>query len=220
MNLGSTVKLQIVSTNQQAVPNHHAHFPGFAGFTGLLAAVSMAVGRKGDARLAERLSGLKADDIVVDVGCGPGTAVRWAATKAASVTGVDPAPVMLRVAWILTGTSGTVRYAIGAAEALPLPDGSATVLWTIASAHHWSDLHDALSEAKRILTPSGRLVAIERLSPPGARGHGSHGWTEEQASTFASLCRQHGFVNCQVGRHETGRRTTISVTATAPPASG
>ena len=180
----------------------------------------MAVGRQGDARLAERLSGLKAEDIVVDVGCGPGTAVRWAATKAASVIGVDPAPVMLRVARILTGPSATVRYATGTAEALPLPDKSATVLWSIASVHHWSDLDAALSAAKRILTPGGRLVAIERLTSPGARGHGSHGWTEEQASTFVTLCRQHGFVNCEVGRHETGRRRTISVTATAPPASG
>ena len=73
----------------------------------------MAVGREGDARLAEQLSGLHPGDKVVDVGCGPGTAVRRAARLGASVIGVDPAPVMLRVARILTRSSETVRYATG-----------------------------------------------------------------------------------------------------------
>ena len=36
------------------VPNHHAHYPGFAGLTGLLAALSM-IGREGDAKLVEDL---------------------------------------------------------------------------------------------------------------------------------------------------------------------
>jgi hypothetical protein len=39
----------------------------------------------------------------------------------------------------------------------------------------------------------GRLVAIERLSRPGATGLASHGWTVEQASAFADRCRAHGF---------------------------
>lgn len=202
---------------QQAVPNHHADYPGFAGITGLLAAASMAVGRQGDARLAEQLSGLQEGDCVVDVGCGPGLAVRRAARLGASAIGVDPAPVMLRVARVLTRSSGTVRYASGTAEALPVPDRSVTVLWTIASVHHWADLDAALSEATRVLRPGGRLVAIERRSQPGARGHASHGWTDEQAGTFSALCEQHGFIDTAVGHHQAGRRHTISVTGTAPP---
>jgi len=205
-----------VSTQSQAVPNHHADYPGFAGITGLLAATSMAIGRQGDARLAERLSHLHAGDSVVDVGCGPGAAARRAARLATSVIGVDPAPVMLRVARLLTNSSGTVRYAAGTAEALPLPDHCASVLWTIASVHHWADLDAALSEAGRVLKPEGRLVAIERRTRPGAPGHGSHGWTDEQATAFAALCRQHGFIDTEVDRHQTGRRCTLSVTASTP----
>ncbi len=64
---------------QQAPPNHHANYPGFAGVAGLIAALSMAFGRKGDARLAVRLSGMGSGDMVVDIGCGPGVAVRYAA---------------------------------------------------------------------------------------------------------------------------------------------
>lgn len=207
-----------MSTPRQLVPNHHASYPGFAGITGLLAAATMAFGREGDARLAAQLSDLHSGDSIVDVGCGPGAAVRRAARLGVSVIGVDPAPVMLRVARILTRRSETVRYAIGSAESLPLPDGSVSVLWTIASVHHWTDLDAALAEAKRVLSPAGRLVAIERRTRAGARGHASHGWTDEQATAFVDLCQQHGFIDAEVHRHQNGRRRTLSVTAKIPPA--
>ena len=101
---------------QHAPPNHHADYPGFRGVAGLVAALSMAFGRKGDAQLAVRLSGMGSGDRVVDVGCGPGVAVRYAARLGATVTGVDPAPVMLRTARLLTRRSAKVRYVKGAAE--------------------------------------------------------------------------------------------------------
>lgn len=205
-----------MNTQQELVPNHHANYPSFAGITGLLAAATMAVGREGDARLAGQLSGLQAGDRIVDVGCGPGTAVRRAARLGASVIGVDPAPVMLRVARILTRSSETVRYASGSAESLPLPDGSVSVLWTIASVHHWADLDAGLGEAKRVLSPAGRLVAIERRTRERAHGHAGHGWTDHQATAFVDLCQEHGFIDIQVGRHQYGRRRTLSVTARAP----
>jgi ubiquinone/menaquinone biosynthesis C-methylase UbiE len=205
-----------MSTQQQFVPNHHANYPGFTGVTGLIAAATMAVGREGDAKLAAQLSRLHTGDRVVDVGCGPGTAVRRATRLGALVIGVDPAPVMLRVARILTSSSETVRYASGTAETLPLPNGSVTVLWTIASVHHWADLDAALDEARRVLSPGGRLVAIERRVRPGARSHASHGWTDEQAGAFADLCQEHGFIDAHVLRHQTGRRRTLSVTASSP----
>jgi SAM-dependent methyltransferase len=208
--------MPLVTIEQTCVPNHHAHYPAFAGLTGFLAAVSMAVGREGDARLAVRLSGLKSGDAVVDVGCGPGTAVRRAAKLGASVVGVDPAPVMLRVARLLTKPSGRVRFADGTAEALPLPDASATVVWSIASVHHWADLDAGLREARRVLRPGGRLVAIERRTRPGARGHASHGWTDQQAGAFAQSCLEHGFSGPRVEPHSYGRRTTLSVAVTAP----
>ena len=160
---------------QLAVPNHHADYPGFAGVAGLVAALSMASGRKGDARLAVRLSGMGSSDTVVDIGCGPGVAVRYAARRGAMVTGVDPAPVMLRVARLLTWRPGEVRYVEGATEAIPLPEGSASVVWSIATVHHWSDIDAGLREMRRVLRPGGRLVAMERRTQRGARGHQSHG---------------------------------------------
>jgi len=202
-----------MTTREIAVPNHHAHYPGFAGLGGLLAAVSM-VGRGSDAQLVAELSGLRPTDAVVDVGCGPGTAVRHAARRGARVTGVDPAAVMLRVARVLTRSS-KARYVQGTAEHLPLPDASASVVWTIASVHHWNDIDMALREIARILTPGGRFVAVEKVAQPGASGLGSHGWTQARAAAFADRCRDHGFIDPWIEQHTAGRRTTISVSARA-----
>jgi ubiquinone/menaquinone biosynthesis C-methylase UbiE len=206
-----------MTTEQLPVPNHHAHYPGFAGPAGFLAGASMVAGGKGNARLAGRLSDLDAGDTVADIGCGPGTAARHAARLGASVVGIDPAPVMLRLARLLTRRSaGAVRYAEGSAEALPLPGSSVSAAWSIASVHHWADLDAGLREARRVLKPGGRLVAIERLTRPGATGLASHGWTTGQASAFADRCTAHGFTDARVNRHDGGRRPKVSVTATAP----
>jgi ubiquinone/menaquinone biosynthesis C-methylase UbiE len=201
---------------QHAPPNHHADHPGFAGVVGLVAALSMAFGRQGDAQLAGRLSRLGSGDTVVDLGCGPGAAVRYAARTGAVATGIDPAPVMLRVARLLTTRSATVQYLQGSAEVIPVPEGSASVVWSIATVHHWSDVDAGLREIRRVLISGGRLVAMERTAQPGARGHQSHGWTDEQASAFADQCRAHGFSDVRLERNTTGRRSTVSVIARAP----
>ena len=198
---------------QQASPNHHADYPGFSGVAGLGAAVSMAFGRKGDARLAVRLSDMGSSARVVDIGCGPGAAVRYAARLGATVTGVDPAPVMLRTARLLTRRPAKVRYVKGAAEDVPLSDGSVSVVWSIATVHHWSDIDAGLQEVRRVLIPGGRLVAMERRAEPGALGHGSHGWTDDQAAAFADRCSQHGFTEVRLEQATIGRRSTVSVVA-------
>jgi len=202
-------------TDELQAPNHHAHYPGFAGWFGLVAALSMATGRGGDARLAAQLSGVGRDDVVVDIGCGPGEAARHAARLGARVTGVDPAAVMLRVARVLGMLTRRVRFVKGRAEALPVPDDFATVVWAIATVHHWPDLERAVKETRRVLRDGGRFVAMERLTTPHAQGLESHGWTRAQAEAFADVCREHGFTNVEVDEHKTDRRNVVSVVARA-----
>jgi SAM-dependent methyltransferase len=197
------------------VPNHHAHHPRFAGATGALAALSMAVGRSADAGLAIRLVGLHPGDHVVDVGCGPGAAARRAARAGARVTAVEPAPVMLSVARRLT-RGGAVTYLEGTAEALPLGDAGADALWAIATVHHWPDVEAGVSEAHRVLRPGGRFLAAERRTRPGATGLASHGWTDRQAEAFAALCRTAGFTDVRREPHRAGRRSLVAVLATRP----
>jgi ubiquinone/menaquinone biosynthesis C-methylase UbiE len=198
------------------VPNHHADYRGFSGISGLAAGLTMIVGRGPVARLAAELTAVSNEDRVVDVGCGPGTAARVAARRGAAVTGVEPAPVMLELARRLTRRAVAVSWKQGGAEALPLPNDSATVLWSISSVHHWPDLDAALAEAHRVLAIRGRLVAIERRTRPGATGLASHGWTDMQAEGFADRCRAAGFVDARIETHTPARKALLVVRATRP----
>jgi len=201
-------------TQHETVPNHHARHAPFSGPMGVLAALSMITGRAEDADVAMQLSGLGPGDAVVDIGCGPGAAVRRAARAGARAIGVDPAPIMLRIARLLTRRG--VSYRKGAAEQLPVDDGAAQVAWSIATVHHWRDLDAGLREVRRVVAPGGCFVAIERHTHPDARGLASHGWTDEQAAAFAARCEEHGFVDARVDRHRGKRRSTVSVTACRP----
>ncbi len=203
-------------SEQPCAPNHHASYPRFAGPRGLLAALSMVIGRGGNARLAAELSGIGPGSLVVDVGCGPGVAVRHAARLGAQAVGIDPAPVMLRMAQRMTRRSLDVTYVEGTAEELPLLDGSASAVWSIATVHHWSDLDAGLREAFRVLRKGGRLIAIERRVRPGAHGHASHGWTDAQADEFASRSRDVGFNNAQCERTTSRRREVLTASSLKP----
>ena len=198
------------------VPNHHGDHPGFAGPSGVVAAVSMLVGRDPTARLAAQLTELSPGERLVDLGCGPGAAARAAARRGAEVVGVDPAPVMLKVGGLVTRRSLPVRFVEGSAEALPLDDDSADVVWSLASVHHWADVGAGVAEVRRVLGRDGRLLVVERRVQPGATGLASHGWTNEQADQFADLCRLAGFGRVRVDRHRAGRRALWSVQAVAP----
>jgi ubiquinone/menaquinone biosynthesis C-methylase UbiE len=139
-------------------------------------------------------------------------AARHAAALGATVIGVDPASVMVRVAKLLT-RNRRVRYVAGAAESVPVGDGAATVAWSLSTVHHWADIDAGLAEVQRALVPGGRFVVLEKLIRPGATGVASHGWTRRQADAFAGRLAQTGFVDVAVDVHD-GRRTTLSVHGT------
>jgi SAM-dependent methyltransferase len=198
-------------------PNHHAHHPGFSGLTGLVAAVAFTRGRDADAALAIRLAQLTAGDRLVDVGSGPGVAARRAASFGAEAVAVDPSAMMLRVGR-LTNRANRLRYAHGSAQALPVVDGWASVVWSIATVHHWPDIDAGLREVRRVLAPDGRFVAIERHVAEGAQGLASHGWTRIQADAFAARCDAFG-LSATVAEHADGNRgAALSVVALAAPA--
>lgn len=192
--------------------NHHADHSGFAGIAGVLCGLVFLVMGRRKARLAADVAQISPTDHVVDIGCGPGTAARVAAHRGATVTGVDPAPTMLRLARLVTPRRAPITWSQGTAEHLPVPDGSATVVWALATVHHWQDVDKAVAEAHRALVPGGRLIAIERRSPADATGLASHGWTDEQAELFAALCRHAGLDDVSVTEHGSGRQAAWVVT--------
>jgi ubiquinone/menaquinone biosynthesis C-methylase UbiE len=202
---------------QPLAPNHHRDFPAFSGLFGLVAGLTMIPGRGAVSRFAADTVALQATDHLVDIGSGPGAGAREAARRGARVTGVEPAAVMRKLARVLTRRSQPgsqpIEWLDATAEALPFADASATVVWSISTVHHWRDVDAGLAECRRVLAPGGRFLAIERRSHEGARGLGSHGWTDAQAHAFADICRSHGLLDVNVQTASPSRDTLLVVTA-------
>jgi len=192
--------------NDSPLPvNHHADHAGFGGVLGLVTALAILSMGRDNARLAVDLASVSDADRVVDIGCGPGNAARAAARRGAQVIGVDPSPVMLRLARAAMRDHPNLSWSPGGAEALPVTTGWATVAWSLKTVHHWKDVTAGLAELRRVLAPSGRLLVMERRVKPGATGLASHGWTEPQAESFATQSRAAGFVGLRVDQHREGR---------------
>lgn len=201
------------------VPAHAGRRPHPAGKAyEIITALSMTVGRGQAARAIADAAGLEAGDRVADVGCGPGTAVREAARRGATATGIDPAPLMLWLARQISAARHTaqVTWLEGRAEALPLPDGAATIAWALSSAHHWNDQAAGLNELRRVLSPGGKMLLAERLVQPGARGHAAHGFTRAQADDLAQQMTAAGFVNVRTEIRRAGRRTLVIISGQRP----
>jgi SAM-dependent methyltransferase len=114
--------------------------------------------------------------LAVDVGCGEGThSYRLAKSFGFSVTGIDPVPrhVVLATAGLESldaDVARRVRFTLGAAEALPIEEGTADLVWCRDVLVHVADLERAYAEFRRVLRNGGRVLvyqmfATDRLEP-------------------------------------------------------
>jgi ubiquinone/menaquinone biosynthesis C-methylase UbiE len=184
----------------------------------VVTAATMPIGARFFAESAVEAANLDSSDRVVDLGCGPGTASRIAARKGATVTGVDPTPVMLRFARFLTHgpERARIRWLDGLAEAIPLDDGEATVALAIRSGHHFDDPTAAFKEIRRVLGPGGRVVIVERSLRRQARVHRRHGFSAELANEMAEELEASGFDQVRVDSPRPGRPRVVLVSAVRP----
>jgi SAM-dependent methyltransferase len=121
--------------------------------------------------LAERECGLRAGQLVADIGCGTGLLARLFLDHRCEVFGVEPNAKMREAGRKALAGQARFHSIDGRAEATTL--ASASVDFVMAGqAAHWFDADQAHAEFARILKPGGWLLLIwnERKQTPGFMG--------------------------------------------------
>lgn len=99
-----------------------------------------------------------------DVGCGAGMAALLASQRGVEVYGVDAADNLLGIA---RERVAGADFRLGDLEELPFPDGAFDVVTGFNSFQFAADPVAALTEARRISKPSGRIVVLTWGNPQG-----------------------------------------------------
>ncbi len=109
-------------------------------------------------------------ELLLDIGCGTGSAALLAAQRGARVVGVDPAPRLLdRAVEQAEQQRLDAHFVLGQAEALPLDDRSFDLAVSVFGVIFAPEALQAGRELARVLRPNGRAVLSAWL-PGGALG--------------------------------------------------
>jgi ubiquinone/menaquinone biosynthesis C-methylase UbiE len=109
-------------------------------------------------RTVQRLLAPRADERVLEVGCGRGHLTKALAELGIDVTGVDANPQAAEVA--VSQRVQTMR-----AERLQLPDDSFDAVVSVHALEHVLPIEKALAEMARVLRPGGRLLLVYPAEP-------------------------------------------------------
>jgi len=145
-----------------------------------------------------RLLGLKIEpQVVVDLGCGPGAAVRVLRQRypRARVLGLDFSMGMLQEARRWRPWMRKPLWLCGDMERLPLRDASVDLLFSNLSVQWGSDLAETFAEARRVLKPDGVLL-FSSLGPDTLK--------ELRAAWQSADKSQHAHVNMFYDMHDVG----------------
>lgn len=116
-------------------------------------------------------AGLKANQTVLEVGCGPGFFTVPAARivgEEGSVHALDTNPLAVERVRKKINREGVTNVATALADAARtgLPDGSFDVIFVFGLGHAISDVDEIMTELHRVLRPAGVLSIEGRLKPP------------------------------------------------------
>lgn len=114
------------------------------------------------ARVAQ-LSGLGADDEVLDLGCGPAPLARAFAPRCRHVLALDPEPAMLTAARA-AGLPGNVTLAAGGSQTIG-PGIGPFRLVAVGRAFHWMDRAETLRRLDGITTADATLAFLDDDHP-------------------------------------------------------
>jgi ubiquinone/menaquinone biosynthesis C-methylase UbiE/DNA-binding transcriptional ArsR family regulator len=99
--------------------------------------------------------------VVGDLGCGTGVATAALAPYVGRVIGIDASEEMLASAKSRSSAHRNIEWRVGALEALPLKDATLDAAVMMLVLHHVPSPVAALTEARRVLKPGGRLLIVD-----------------------------------------------------------
>jgi SAM-dependent methyltransferase len=114
-------------------------------------------------RVAE-LCRLRADDRVLDLGCGPGQLARAFAPIVAEVVGIDPEPEMLRIARAESADFSNISFRQGSSYDLA-PELGRFRLVCMGRSFHWMDRHDTLRRLDPLIVEDGAVALFHDRQP-------------------------------------------------------
>jgi cyclopropane fatty-acyl-phospholipid synthase-like methyltransferase len=117
----------------------------------------------------------------LDIGCGNGYTVRWAAEAGAQSIGIDISPEMIRRAKELSADFPKARFEVCAFPDTSFEESSFDRIFSMETFYYLPDLDQALQESHHLLRPEGRMAVIVdfyRENPA------SHSWPEDLGCSF------------------------------------
>jgi ubiquinone/menaquinone biosynthesis C-methylase UbiE len=202
-------------TAAQSLPQQQFSLP--TGWLGRCAGWFMAAENRRMNRMAIESLDVGSQDDVLEVGFGPGHAIELLATKtrARSICGIDPSPVMVRQAIARNQEAvdaGRVKLAAGNVEALPFRDGQFTRVVAVSNFHVWESCARGLAEIHRVLADDGLLVISQRLKLDSSWPWSSPGVSMHRVREDQKLLERQGFRQVEIATRK-ARRTNVCLTA-------
>ncbi len=105
---------------------------------------------------------LSPNERYLDVGCGNGYSVRWAAAIDASVDalGLDVAPAMIELATRMSAGLPNAHFTCDGFPSASLKPASFAAIFSMEALYYLPDLDGALAEICRLLSPEGRFACV------------------------------------------------------------
>lgn len=132
---------------------------------------------------------LPADGRYLDIGCGNGYSVRWAARRVprGRAVGLDASPQMIARARSLSGDLANVEFIAGAFPSPALTDATFDAVFSMEAFYYLPDLPGALEAVLRLLKPGGTFAcAVDYYRENTA----SHGWPKYVGTAMTLLSRE------------------------------
>jgi len=121
---------------------------------------------------------LDSDSWYLDIGCGNGYTVRWAAavTRQGRAVGLDVAPEMIARARALSADASAAEFHCGTFPDHPLPPGRFDAVFSMEMFYYLPDVAAAVREVHALLAPGGRFACVVDYYKENAA---SHSWPDD-----------------------------------------